>query len=121
MFTLDYFLLSLLIAICAFIYTNVLIETGEVLDWWGSFWYNAFDNEQRLIKGEGYHPVYKAFFQCEKCVAGQISMWSFLIVHFGEYREVSFALILQHILFITLSIYLAIIVKLIYSKLNHGN
>jgi hypothetical protein len=121
MFTLDYFLLSLLIAICAFIYTNVLIETGEVLDWWAAFFYNFFDNEERLIKGDGYHPVYKAFFQCEKCVAGQISLWSFLALHINEYREVSFVLILQHILFITLTIFLAIITKLIHKKLNGGN
>ncbi len=118
MFTPEYFILSILIAVCAFVYTNILIDAGEILEEWNAFIYNVLGNEKRLIEGRGYHPLYKAFVFCEKCVAGQISLWSFLILHFNEYREVSFALILQHILFITLSIYLAIIVKSLHNKIT---
>jgi hypothetical protein len=120
MFNLDYFLFAILIAIFAFVYTNILIDTGEILEWWSSFWYNVFDNEGRLSKGDGYHPLYKGFIQCEKCVAGQLALWSFLILNFDIYLYASwsFLLILQHALFITLSIFLSTIVKLIYSKLN---
>lgn len=121
MFSLDYFLLSFLIAVFAFVYTNILIDTGEILEEWKAFIYNILGNEKRLSEGHGYHPLYKAFVYCEKCVAGQISLWSFLIIHLAEYREVSFVLVLQHILFITLTIFLAIIIKLIHSKLSDGN
>lgn len=117
MFTTDYFIFSILIAVCAFVYTNFLIDTGEVLGEWNAFVYNILGNEERLLNEKGYHWAYKAFVFCERCVAGQISLWSFLMLHFNEYREVSFALVLQHILFITLTIFLTIIVKSFYKKI----
>ncbi len=123
MFTLDYFILSLLIAIGAFVYTNILMGAGEILGEFNAFFYNVFNNEERLIKGDGYHPIYKAFFQCEKCFAGQLAVWTFLILNFDAYTYcgLSFLLILQHVLFTTLTILLASIIKIIYTKINHGN
>lgn len=121
MFGQDFFLLSILLAVCAYVYTHILIDTGEILDWWAAFWYNVFGNEKRLSAGEGFHPLYKAFFQCEKCVGGQMGLWTYLALHIDEYRTVSFVLVLQHVLFITLTIFLAAIIKSIIQKLNHGN
>lgn len=117
----DYFIYSFLIAVFAFVYTNILTQNGEVLGEVYAFFYNVFDTPKREAEGLGYHWLFKMIMQCEKCVAGQAALWSYLIIRFNEYSNVSFTLVLLHVTFITLTIFLTIIIKLIYLKLNDGN
>lgn len=117
MFNPDYFILSFLIAVFAFVYTNILTANGEVFGCIYKMLYHKFKSDQREQNGLPRHPLFKVLIDCEKCVSGQISLWSFLILHLYGYREVSFALVLQHILFITLTILFTIIIKSFYIKL----
>jgi|SRR3972149_4608034 len=116
MFTPDYFILSLLIAVVSFVYTNILTGNGEAFGWLYKRMYHLFKSDERESKGLPRHPLFKVLIDCEKCVAGQISFWSFLIIHYNEYLKVSFLLALQHLLFVGLTIFFTIIVKSFYKK-----
>lgn len=111
----QYFIYSFLIAVFSFIYSNVLTDNGELLNGLKKLLYKLND-EEKLNAGLGYHWLYKVLIFCEKCISGQIALWSFLIIHFHEYRNGSFVLVFPHLLFITLSIFFAVIIKSFYTK-----
>lgn len=105
--------LSLLIAIAAFVYSQILTDAEMILN----PVYNYFD-KKTTHKGTGKkHWLFKMLMHCEKCVAGQFSLWLYLVFHFQEYNA------LNHILFITFTIFLAAITKNIYkqTQIENGN
>lgn len=114
MFNLDYFILSFLLAVLAFIYTNVLTQAGEVFGALYSKLYRYFKSDEREQQGLPKHPLFKVLIDCEKCVAGQIAMWSYLIINFNQY--ICFISVLKHFLFVSLTIFAVIIIKSIYTK-----
>lgn len=116
MFDLQYFILSFLIALFSFVYTNILTGNGELLGSIYTKMYHYFNSDYREQRGHARHPIFKVLIDCEKCVSGQIALWSFLIIHIDGYSEVSFILVLKHLLFITLTIFLTIVVKSFYQK-----
>lgn len=113
--TADYFVYSFLIAVFSFVYSNILTDNGELLNGLKKLLYKL-NNEERLNAGHGYHWLYKVLIFCEKCISGQIALWSFLIIHFQEYRNGAFVLVFPHFLFITLTIFFAVIIKKFYTK-----
>lgn len=123
MFTQDYFILSFLIAVLAYVYTNVLTEPDEILSGWKSWLNNKLNDEERLSNGLGYHPLYKVLVHCEKCFAGQVALWVYLILSFETYKDsvfipkVLFFLVFKHVCFITLTILTTIIIKKIVEKI----
>jgi hypothetical protein len=117
MFTVQYFISALLIGVFAFVYTNILTQHGEIFGKLFNRMYHFFKSDQRSSAGKSLHPLFKVLIQCEKCVAGQFALWSFLISQFGVYASGEWILIIPHLLFITLSIFMTITVKAIYKKL----
>jgi hypothetical protein len=105
---------AIVLAIGAFIYSNILTGTGEVLGWLYGFLDRLFKTDERAAEGKGIHPLFKMLMQCEKCVAGQWGLWSFLIYVWPLYKQGNWILFLPHLGFIFLSIFFAIIVKKIY-------
>lgn len=111
-----YLLSSLLIAITAFVYSNILILPGEIF---GKLYGKLdvfFKTDERAAEGKPVHPVFKMIMQCEKCVSGQMALWIFMICIFPKYMDACFIYIIPHILFIGLTIFLTLIIKKLYTK-----
>ena len=107
---------ALMVAVSAFVYSNLLTGTGEILGGVYGFLDRVFKTDERAEQGKPIHPLFKMLMQCEKCVAGQWALWSFLIVNWNLYARGYYLLILVHLAFIFLSIFLALIVKSFYTK-----
>lgn len=109
----DYFFYSLLTAIAAFTYSYILTEPGEFFGKIHMWISDYFKNDQRMNEGQPLHPLYKMIIGCEKCVAGQIALWSFLAFNYDNYSiKAAFA----HVLYVSLTIFLAAVIKGIYIK-----
>lgn len=123
MFTQDYFILSFLLAVLAYVYTNVLTEPTEIFSKWKSFLHNKLNDEEKLNAGLGYHPLFKVLVHCEKCFAGQTALWVYLILSHNRYFDsllipkALFILILKHVCFITLTILQVVLIKKIIERL----
>lgn len=123
MFTQDYFILSFLIAVLSYVYTNVLTEPTEIFSKWKSFLHNKLNDEEKLNAGYGYHPLYKVLVHCEKCFGGQLALWTYMVLSSGSYAnnilipKAMFILILKHLCFIALTIFTTIIIKKLADKI----
>ena len=91
------FLTSILIGIAAYVFTNILIDPDMIFGWY----YDLIDKLPEWLA--------KPLGKCEYCLAGQLSMWYYLVKYFNNYDLV------QHILFVSLSIF---IVELINKHLK---
>ena len=101
-----------LIAIAAFVYSYILTQPGEVFGPWNRFLSERL-NKNRLNEGLPLHPLYKLLVGCEKCIAGQVSLWSYLYVTHEYY---SLLIGFGHVLFVCLTIFLAVVIKGFYKK-----
>lgn len=88
-------LTSLMIAIIAFVYSDVLTEPKMIL--------NPLYLELEKILPE---QIFKPIIGCFKCVAGQMALWSYIFIF--DYNFI------MHVFFICLTIYLSKIVCKIY-------
>lgn len=111
-----YFVVSILIAITAFVYSYVLVQPGEIfakiflkLDLF-------FKSDERRAQGLGVHWLFKMIMWCEKCVAGQLALWIYLICCWPWYLQGYFIMIIPHFLFVGLTIFLTLVIKKIYLK-----
>lgn len=107
---------SLLIAIAAVVYSYILTQNGEVFGGLYGVLDRLFQSDRRACRGLGPHPIFKMIMWCEKCVAGQMSLWIFLYVAFPFYRRGQLFIMVPHALFICLGIFLALCVKKFYTK-----
>lgn len=110
---LDYFTLSFLIAVLAFVYSYILSQPGEPFGLLNKWLYRFFENDKRMQEGKELHPLYKLLIGCEKCIAGQIALWCFLLLNYSEY---TIKALFPHILFVSLTIFLTVIIKGLYKK-----
>lgn len=96
-------------ALIAFVYSVVLTQPKEILHGWGLFLYEITYNHQK----EDNHWIYRLLISCEKCIAGQLCLWWYLIRNFNSYSPDK---IIYHICTICLGIFLTIILKKIYNE-----
>lgn len=117
-----YLLGAVLIAITAFVYSYLLTQPGEFFGKAYGFFNWLFMTDKRIQKGKGIHPIFKMIMYCEKCVAGQLATWIFLSYTFDYYVAGNFIVVVPHILFVGLSIFLTPIIKHFYTKyIENGN
>lgn len=88
----------------AFVYSCMLTEDDMVLSRWHSLW-------QRL-ENTRLEWLFKIIIGCERCVAGQWALWSYLIIY---YRDYAAADLFFHTLFITAAIGAAYTFNQIYT------
>ncbi|MDQ3048838.1 MAG: hypothetical protein M3R27_14905 [Bacteroidota bacterium] len=112
-----FFVYTILVGMLAFVYTYLLTEPGQIFGRLNNFLYYFFENDKREMKGKPMHPLYMVLIYCEKCVSGQIALWSFLILHFHAYAAGEWILFFPHLLFIALSIFFSTVVKAFYIKI----
>lgn len=98
--------LSFLIAIAAYVYTNILTDVDMIFNWV----YNKLDEK---IK---YRWIFHVIIHCEKCVAGQLSLWVFLFYHYKDYSKLTVDTLLLHIFFITFTILSTIFIKFLHKQ-----
>lgn len=116
MITTNFFLLSFLISITAFVYSNILTQPSEIFSSLYGRLDAFFGNDKRYCVGLGPHPIFKMIIGCEKCVSGQMALWIFLFLSYNNYLALEFSTIIYHVLFIGLTIFTTTIIKSIYSK-----
>ena len=104
--------LGVLIAIFAFVYTNILTDSEMLLN--GV--YNWMDGLNNVATGKK-HWLFMVLIHCERCVSGQVALWLYLYYNLTEYVfNFSFNLLFCHFFFITFTILCASIIKGIYNK-----
>lgn len=81
------------IAIFSWVYVNILTDEDMIL-WW---WYKLLSRIKNTY-------ILKPILLCEYCIAGQIALWSFFFFPYN---------ILSHICYISLTIFLVHLIKLI--------
>ena len=104
MLTVEFYLLSLLIAIFSYVFCELLTEADMLLNWY----YKLIDN----IKGKIKYPLG----YCSKCFAGQIALW----VYFKNFDYLSLNYYISHILFITLTIFITYTISQIWNKIQEN-
>jgi len=107
--------LSLLLAIGAFVFSNLLTDENQILNGVYKWLYKIFKTDERKDDGKPVHPLFMALMYCEKCVAGQWSFWFFLFANFSFYN---FNLFFTHIFFVLTTIFLAALIKLLYELIK---
>lgn len=112
----ELFIYSLLIGIFSFVYTYILTDANQILNPIYKRLYKFFKTEERKEKGKGVHWIFMIIMYCEKCNAGQIALWLYLYNNYRSYILDPLPTFLFHVAFISLSIFFAAFIKLIYTK-----
>lgn len=123
---------SLQIAVFALVYSVILTEKEMILESFKRFLFNVTHKKRSYLmrkypsNWQEYYPIdmysksgfkirdytwiYKVLIDCERCVAGQISLWLYLLKF--EYNFI------QHLSFITTTILLTDLIKRIWQRLS---
>jgi hypothetical protein len=108
--------IAILFGILGFVYTNLLTQPEQIFSGWYKLLYKLFKIDARNAEGKGYHPLFMVLVHCEKCVAGQIAFWYYLIKF--NYSITSDGYI-WHAIFCAVAILSAEFIKLIHGRI-HG-
>ena len=90
----------MIIAVCAWVYSMILTEPGMILNGWFKLC------EKRLPEW-----LFSPVVGCVYCVAGQMSLWYYLIKYWNNYN------LLYHIAFVCLTIFCIEIIHTIKTKI----
>lgn len=98
---------TLAIAVLAFTYTHLLTDDEMI-----------FSRPYHLAERQLPAWLFKPLIGCEKCVAGQLALWFFLVANWGAYDLMTAAI---HIWYISQAIFnVTVITKLWYRILDPG-
>jgi len=86
-------------SVAAFVWVAVLVTPGGLLDFIPLWFARAPEK------------VVHVLFQCEKCFAGQLALWTYPVLMWKSYQ------IFDHILVVLFSIFFAAFIGKIYSRL----
>ncbi len=106
----EFIFFSFILAFIAVVYSYILTQPGEILSGIFKKLDAFFKTDKRACAGKGPNPLFKMIMRCEKCVAGQMSCWSFLYYSFDRYS------LILHIGFISMTIFITPIIKRFYQK-----
>ena len=112
--------LAFLIAVFSFVYCIVLTEPEMLLNGLYKWMDGLFATDLRAEFGKGKHWLFKVLIACEKCNSGQIALWLFLYKNWYYYIIDPFQTLLNHVFFISFTIFLTTIVKITHTKLNEN-
>lgn len=107
-------ILSIKIAVISILYLVVLPQEKPFNKWylWGYKWLNNTW-------------LYKPIFVCEKCFAGQISLWYYLVFHVEHIKRFTFRFVdysfLDHIFFVALTVITSFTFATIYKLIERAN
>ena len=87
---LDFFLSAFFIVATAVVYTEVLTPPGMILAWWDKLIHDHIEKEWIL----------KPLVDCVYCVGGQMALWSYPVIFWGEYSAILHFCFIMTVLFI---------------------
>lgn len=110
--------LLILIAIFAYVYSNLLTEPNQILSGVYKKLYSFFKTDKRLMEGRGPHWLFKILIHCERCIAGQLALWFTLFGNwFSILIEPDAFMFFKVIFSITFAILMTIIIKALTNKI----
>ena len=95
----EFYVYSILLGIAAWVYSMILLRDGMILGWLGKSLARLPDWLCDPLGG------------CEYCVAGQFALWFYLYVFWNSYLDNVIGNIVNHILFITATIFVVSIIN----------
>jgi len=104
MLSLDLYLLSIAIAVVAFVYSEVLVDHGMILFVYKDFLFTKLSKR--------FEWIYKILVGCVYCVSGQWALWIYLFLVFvgTETFDLNYDLF-EHITFISFTIFNVVLIK----------
>lgn len=133
MIVINFISVAFAIAIVAVVYSCVLTEPGEVFSGWYTFLRkkimarsytleqmgkNYFEGDLKNSNGKvirNYESLFRLLIGCEKCIAGQLALWYYLIKNYSCYQWDI------HIALVASTIFASIIIKSIYQLCHKQN
>jgi len=103
--------ISLLIAVFAFVYTNLLTDEDQLFNGL----YNWLETKLTNLDGT-IHWLFNITIGCEKCVAGQLALWIYLYCNPINYILHPLRTFFLHLAFITVTILITALIKNIYKQ-----
>lgn len=101
------------LAVVAYVFVCILQKDDNIFEKYGDFlnWVHGFKYGYYIANPLGY---------CENCFAGQIAFWCYLKYNFHSYTHIHglFSTIVQHIVFVSLTIFITSLIKMIIKKWN---
>jgi len=97
--------LSVVIAVCAFTYAEILTDTGMILFKWRGFLYRLFKSEDNIL--------FKILVGCSYCVAGQWALWIYAYISIFDsklFDKIEYNPFI-HIAFVLITVFFVAIVK----------
>lgn len=115
MLTVTQYQYALELAVVAYVFCCELQKDKNIFAWYGDLINKLFAYTYGYILANplGY---------CEKCFAGQLAFWLFLYYNWRDYKIDIFNTLQHHVIFISVVIFITIIIKLIlnfFKKLNN--
>ena len=98
------------LAVLTYVITCVLMTQDYLLEWYLDLLL-ALENRGELGKWFS-----KPLGLCEKCTAGQIGLWVWLVFNYSEYLEMPLTAFLRHIIFMSFVIVFVTMTKNIFAK-----
>lgn len=108
--------LGILIAVLAFVYSNLLMEPDAMLNGFYNRMDLFFKTDERRKNGKGRHWLFMILVHCEKCIAGQLALWLFPFFNYIGYILNPVRTSLVHLFFVAFAILSAAIIRGIYIK-----
>lgn len=106
--------LGLLIALAAYVYTNILTDTNQIFNGL----YNWLDEKLNNPETGEKHWLFMVLIYCEKCVGGQMALWIYLFYNWKIYTVDFFTTFICHIFFITFTILSATVIKELHKHIK---
>ena len=78
---LDLYILTWVIAVCGYTYTNILTDNDMILSRWKLYLYRRFSTTDRTAED---YWLYKILVGCAYCVSGQWALWTYLFISIFE-------------------------------------
>lgn len=75
-----------------------------------------FKTGERANNGKPVHPLFMILMYCEKCLAGQMAFWLYLIQWHELYPHYFFIILLRHLLFVAYTILCTLALGIIYKQ-----
>lgn len=98
------------IAVLAYVIAAVLMSEGGILERYYDLLLDLRDS------GRLGAVLSKPLGLCEKCLTGQLALWTWLYMNYADYFYNPFEALLKHSIFISFSILFVITIKTIFSK-----
>lgn len=99
------------LAVVAYVFVCILQKDDNIFEKYGDFltWVHGFKYGYYIANPLGY---------CENCFAGQLAFWLYIKLNYHYYLHDLFNNVVQHIIFVSLTIFITSLIKIIIKKWN---